>query len=183
MPAPTPEAIEKAKKRVAQAQARLQDLNARAAAIACYRERGAELAATIAAILREWGVTAEPAAAAWLAGTVLGAGTALQHKLAHVLGGLGLPHAETHAVILPHVTRFNLSAAPAARALLAAHHPSLYLEMHGADDADKSRRVASIVATLRSLGYEEIHLLESGRRVEGDTAFARRGHLVVQGRR
>jgi maleylacetate reductase len=59
-------------------------------------------------------------AAAWLAGTVLGGGTALQHKLAHVLGGLGLPHAETHAVILPHVTRFNLPAAPAARALLAA---------------------------------------------------------------
>ncbi len=51
---------------------------------------------------------------------VLAAGTGLQHKLAHVLGGLGLPHAETHAVILPHVTRFNLAAAPAARARLAA---------------------------------------------------------------
>src|SRR6266540_5553697 len=51
--------------------------------------------------------------AAWLAGMVLTAGTGLQHKLAHVLGGLGLPHAESHATILPHVTRFNL-AAPAA---------------------------------------------------------------------
>src|SRR5215831_8381120 len=50
-------------------------------------------------------------AAAWLAGVALGAGTALQHKLAHVLGGLGLPHAETHAIILPHVTRFNLAVA------------------------------------------------------------------------
>ncbi len=58
-------------------------------------------------------------AAAWLAGVVLAAGTGLQHKLAHVLGGVGLPHAETHAVILPHVTRFNLAAAPAARARLA----------------------------------------------------------------
>jgi maleylacetate reductase len=57
--------------------------------------------------------------AAWLAGVVLTAGTALQHKLAHVLGGLGLPHAETHAIILPHVTRFNLEAAPDARARLA----------------------------------------------------------------
>ena len=56
--------------------------------------------------------------AAWLAGTVLTAGTGLQHKLAHVLGGLGLPHAETHAIILPHVTRFNL-AAPEAHARLA----------------------------------------------------------------
>src|SRR6476659_9901685 len=57
---------------------------------------------------------AECLIAAWLAGTVLTAGTALQHKLAHVLGGLGLPHAETHAIILPHVTRFNLAAAPDA---------------------------------------------------------------------
>ncbi|HMG80026.1 MAG TPA: maleylacetate reductase [Xanthobacteraceae bacterium] len=51
---------------------------------------------------------------AWLAGAVLSAGTALHHKLAHVLGGLGLPHAETHAIILPHVMRFNLQAAPEA---------------------------------------------------------------------
>ncbi|WP_426954817.1 DNA polymerase III subunit delta [Muricoccus radiodurans] len=39
----------------------------RAAAIPCYRERGADLAATIAALLKEGGVTAEPAAVAWLA--------------------------------------------------------------------------------------------------------------------
>ena len=51
---------------------------------------------------------------AWLAGTVLSSGTALHHKLAHVLGGLGLPHAETHAIILPHVMRFNIEAAPEA---------------------------------------------------------------------
>ena len=63
---------------------------------------------------------AECLVAAWLAGTVLASGTGLQHKLAHVLGGLGLPHAETHAIILPHVTRFNLAAAPDARARLAA---------------------------------------------------------------
>jgi maleylacetate reductase len=67
--------------------------------------------------------------AAWLAGVVLTAGTALQHKLAHVLGGLGLPHAETHAIILPHVTRFNLAAAPDARARLA--------DALGGDGADR----------------------------------------------
>jgi maleylacetate reductase len=61
---------------------------------------------------------AECLVAAWLAGTVLAAGTGLHHKLAHVLGGLGLPHAETHAIILPHVTRFNLAAAPEAKARL-----------------------------------------------------------------
>ena len=73
--------------------------------------------------------------AAWLAGVVLTAGTALQHKLAHVLGGLGLPHAETHAIILPHVTRFNLAAAPEARARLA--------DALGGDGAD---RLAAMLA-------------------------------------
>jgi maleylacetate reductase len=63
---------------------------------------------------------AECLVAAWLAGVVLASGTALQHKLAHVLGGLGLPHAETHAIILPHVTRFNLAAAADARTRIAA---------------------------------------------------------------
>jgi maleylacetate reductase len=57
--------------------------------------------------------------AAWLAGTVLTGGTGLHHKLAHVLGGYGLPHAETHAIILPHVARFNLAQAPDAHARLA----------------------------------------------------------------
>jgi maleylacetate reductase len=67
--------------------------------------------------------------AAWLAGIVLTGGTALQHKLAHVLGGLGLPHAETHAIILPHVTRFNLESAPDARARLS--------DALGGDPADR----------------------------------------------
>jgi maleylacetate reductase len=57
--------------------------------------------------------------AAWLAGSVVGTGTALHHKLAHVLGGLGMPHAETHAILLPHVVRFNLPAAPEAHDRLA----------------------------------------------------------------
>src|SRR6185312_7547134 len=48
---------------------------------------------------------AECLVAAWLAGAVLTGGTGLHHKLAHVLGGYGLPHAETHAIILPHVAR------------------------------------------------------------------------------
>ena len=57
--------------------------------------------------------------AAWLAGSVIGTGTALHHKLAHVLGGLGMPHAETHAILLPHVTRFNIPSAPEARSRMA----------------------------------------------------------------
>lgn len=57
--------------------------------------------------------------ASFLAGTVLSVSNGLQHKLAHVLGGLGLPHAEAHAIILPHVTRFNVEGAPDARARLS----------------------------------------------------------------
>ena len=57
-------------------------------------------------------------AAAWLAGLCSSAGSALHHKLAHVLGGYGLPHAETHAILLPHTTRFNLAAAALARVRL-----------------------------------------------------------------
>ena len=37
---------------------------------------------------------------------------ALHHKLCHVLGGsFGLPHAETHAVVLPHAAAYNAAAA------------------------------------------------------------------------
>ena len=59
---------------------------------------------------------------AWLCGTVLGqVGMALHHKLAHVLGGsFDLPHAETHAVLLPHTIGYNAQAAADDLASLTA---------------------------------------------------------------
>jgi alcohol dehydrogenase class IV len=53
---------------------------------------------------------------AWLCGMVLrSTSMALHHKLCHVLGGtFGLPHAETHAIILPHAVAFNSKAAAEA---------------------------------------------------------------------
>lgn len=59
---------------------------------------------------------------AHLAGLVLGStGMALHHRMCHVLGGrYALPHAETHAVLLPHSVAFNETAAPAANARIAA---------------------------------------------------------------
>jgi maleylacetate reductase len=59
---------------------------------------------------------------AWLCGTVLGhVGMALHHKLCHTLGGsFGLPHAETHTVVLPHALAYNAPAAPQAMARIAA---------------------------------------------------------------
>lgn len=57
---------------------------------------------------------AEALYAAWCCSTALGqVSMALHHKLAHVLGGsFGMPHAETHAVLLPHTTAFNAAAVP-----------------------------------------------------------------------
>src|SRR5690606_22263782 len=65
---------------------------------------------------------------AWLCGICLGsAGMALHHKLCHVLGGtFDLPHAETHAIMLPHTAAYNAPHAQeamgrAARALGAGN--------------------------------------------------------------
>jgi maleylacetate reductase len=57
---------------------------------------------------------------AWLCAVCLGAvGVALHHKLCHTLGGLfNLPHAETHAVILPHALAYNAPAVPDAMAAM-----------------------------------------------------------------
>ncbi|MEO8242655.1 MAG: maleylacetate reductase [bacterium] len=59
---------------------------------------------------------------AFLCGLVLGqVGMSLHHKLCHVLGGsFGLPHAETHAVILPHAVAYNAGAAGDQLAALRA---------------------------------------------------------------
>ncbi|WP_370185361.1 maleylacetate reductase [Rhodococcus wratislaviensis] len=48
------------------------------------------------------------------------AGSGLHHKICHVLGGAyELPHAQTHAVVLPYVLAFNAPAAPEAEQRIA----------------------------------------------------------------
>jgi maleylacetate reductase len=48
------------------------------------------------------------------------AGSGLQHRICHVLGGrFDLPHAATHAVMLPYVVAYNAVAAPDAAARMA----------------------------------------------------------------
>jgi maleylacetate reductase len=61
---------------------------------------------------------AEALYGAWLAGsTISTTSVALHHKLCHVLGGsFGLPHAETHSIVLPHALRYNYDAAGEAMA-------------------------------------------------------------------
>jgi alcohol dehydrogenase class IV len=85
---------------------------------------------------------------AWLCGSVLAqAGVALHHKLCHVLGGsFDLPHAETHAIVLPHALAYNAAAAPhamqrIARALNAQDAPQALFDLardNGAPIALKS---------------------------------------------
>lgn len=78
---------------------------------------------------------------AWLAGTCLGATSmSLHHKLCHIIGGrFDLPHAEVHAVVLPHVLAYNLAGASRARGILS--------RAMGADDP-----AASIYALNRRFG-------------------------------
>ncbi|KAK5000129.1 hypothetical protein LTR66_000954 [Elasticomyces elasticus] len=49
---------------------------------------------------------------AWLCGTCLGfSAMGLHHKICHTLGGsFGLPHAETHTIVLPHALSYNAPA-------------------------------------------------------------------------
>lgn len=91
---------------------------------------------------------------AWLCGIVMGHSTVgVHHKLCHVLGGtLGLPHAETHAVVLPHALAFNAPAVPEALRRIAS--------ALGAGDGAPRALVAlagrlGLPTSLRALGMEE----------------------------
>lgn len=103
--------------------------------------------------------------AAWLAGACLAqARMGLHHQLAHVLGGtFGLPHAELHALLLAHVMRFDLVAAPDAAARLAR-----------LTDGDPVLAVSALAArhegptTLGALGVPRAALREVAERVAAD---------------
>ena len=90
---------------------------------------------------------------AWLCGIVLrSTAMALHHKLCHVLGGaFGLPHAETHSVILPHAVAFNRDAAGDAM-----HELGTVLGSKDAAQAvfDLARRLGA-PASLREIGMPE----------------------------
>jgi alcohol dehydrogenase class IV len=80
---------------------------------------------------------------------------ALHHKLCHALGGaFDLPHADTHAVLLPYTTAYNRDAAPeamraGAKALGVEDTPTELLSIAVTIDAPKS---------LRELGMKDTDL-------------------------
>ena len=96
------------------------------------------LAAALPAVARDGtdlGARGDLLYGAYLAGTAFAVtGSGLHHKICHVLGGrYGLPHAQTHAIMLPYVLAFNAPGAPdaasrIAQALAAASSPAAALQ-------------------------------------------------------
>ncbi len=91
---------------------------------------------------------------AHLAGTAFAvAGSGLHHKICHVLGGaFDLPHALTHAVVLPHVLAFHAPAVPEVSRRIGR-------ALGGPDDGARAvrdlTRSLGIPPGLRDLGLRE----------------------------
>ncbi|TCC55949.1 maleylacetate reductase [Kribbella pittospori] len=102
---------------------------------------------------------------ACLGGSALAtAGTGLHHKLCHLLGGTyNLPHAETHAAVLPQVTRVKAPEVPQAKARLEA--------ALGTDDLATGLydlfTDAGIPTNLKDLGLTEDQAEEAARTFQG----------------
>jgi maleylacetate reductase len=92
---------------------------------------------------------------AWLCGTVLGSvGMALHHKLCHTLGGsFDLPHADVHAIMLPHSASFNAEAAAEALRPLA----DLFDGSVGGGLYEFAKSIGAPLA-LRDLGLQQVQL-------------------------
>lgn len=107
----------------------------------------------IAEMPRNQSARADALYGAWLCGACLGAvGMSLHHKLCHVLGGsFDLPHAETHAIILPHAAAYNAAVSVDAMARIA--------RALGVPDAPmglfKLARSLNVPDSLASLGMPE----------------------------
>lgn len=90
---------------------------------------------------------------AWLCACCLGATTmGLHHKLCHTLGGLfELPHAQTHAIVLPYALAYNASRIPDALGRLARA-----MKTENAIDAIFTlERDCAIPLALRDIGMPE----------------------------
>lgn len=114
---------------------------------------------------------------AYLAGSSFAdAGVDLHHKICHVLGGsLGMPHAKTHAALLPHVARFLAPTAPEAMAAIARAlgtlDPALGLERLAASTGVATGLTAlgfprdaieSVAKTVSSSGVASTRALDAG---------------------
>ncbi len=108
---------------------------------------------------------------ACLGGSALAtAGTGLHHKLCHLLGGTyNLPHAETHAAVLPQVTRINAPTVPRAKARLE--------DALGTDDLAAGLydlfTDAGIPTNLKDLGLTQEQAQEAARAFDAEEILTR----------
>jgi maleylacetate reductase len=80
------------------------------------------------------------------------AGSGLHHKICHVLGGMfDLPHAQTHAVVLPYVLAFNAPFVPEVERRLAAAFDAPTAR----EGLGRLRRELDAPPALRDLGMPE----------------------------
>lgn len=90
------------------------------------------------------------------------AGSGLHHKICHTLGGMfDLPHAATHAVVLPYVVAFNEPAAPA----LVRRIGTVLGADSGQAALDALWSAVEAPASLRELGMPERGVPEAARRI------------------
>jgi maleylacetate reductase len=86
------------------------------------------------------------------------AGSAMHHKICHVLGGtFDLPHAATHAIVLPYVLAWNAGAAPEASRRIAS-------ALHADDPNEGLERLRTRLGApraLRELGLRETELTKA----------------------
>ncbi|THG31564.1 maleylacetate reductase [Naasia lichenicola] len=88
------------------------------------------------------------------------AGSGMHHKICHVLGGTyNLPHAQTHAVILPYVTAFNVPFDPQAAARLEAAFDAA----DAIDGMEALRLDLEAPRALRDFGFDQDSIPEAAR--------------------
>jgi maleylacetate reductase len=81
------------------------------------------------------------------------AGSGLHHKICHVLGGMfDLPHAQTHAVVLPHVLAFNAPNAPEAEHRIAEAYAPLLGTNTALDGLEALRAKVGVTGGLKDYG-------------------------------
>jgi FkbM family methyltransferase len=90
-----------------------------------------------------------------------------------------------HALPVPDFIKIDvegmeLSVLLGARQTLDAHHPQIYIELHGAEAEDKRRNARDVVSLLWSWGYRDLVHVETGKALTPDTTD-RPGHLFARG--
>jgi maleylacetate reductase len=129
------------------------------------------LAAALPAVLRDGadtGARGDLLYGAYLAGSTFAVtGSGLHHKICHILGGrYDLPHAQTHAIMLPYVLAFNAPGAPdAARQIGRA----LAGGVQSTDPAARLQRLAGQLGLprgLRDIGLREEQIAEAAQLIE-----------------